>query len=251
MTAPSPTVAPTLGLPAVHVHGATSWRRRVWLVLLAIVPAVAAFVVGLVAPLRDPASGSTLPAMAVASTVWLLLAARAHPPFAPWSRHIAATFVGVAWALGAASATMDRDVATWSSGAVAIVAASTLIGTWAAWWLGGSRFGVVWPLVRPTPFAVRITADRRGLRIRSRILGTPLVTVPLDRIAAASAACIDDTEWGQVGSTADRELTTIIQRSGAALIDTRTDGSMVVVTADRPDLEAAVLESLRPGAARG
>lgn len=306
----APTVPPTLLLPVVHVHGATSWRRRVFLLLLTIGPTIPAFVLSIVAPPDDAGDSVVLPGMAMTSLVWLLLAARAFPPLARWGRPVSATLVGASWALGVGVATMDRETFAWSAPAVAAVAVATLVGTWSAWWLGGLRFGVVAPLVRPAPaptspssrsawsetvthttyavfllvatalivlylvatgfaagtwltlvplaaftllsalpFAIRITADRRGLRIRSRVLGIPLATVPLDRIASATAALIDETEWGQVGSTADRELTTIIHRSGAALIVTRTDGSMVVVTADRPDLAAAVLESLRVGAA--
>ncbi|SDH26531.1 hypothetical protein [Agrococcus jejuensis] len=316
MTVPNPTAAPTLALPTVHVHGATSWRRRVFLILVAMLPAVVAFVVVLVAPLRVgvgvDVSVSVLPSWSLTLVVWMLLAVRAFPPIARWSRHAASTLCAAAWAVGAAVSTMDRDAVAWSSAAIVVIVVATFTGLWLAWWVGGLRFGVVWPLVRPAPpaaspttrsawsetvthttytvlllvlsglaaiffvavgfesgvwvwllplaalallsamsFTVRITADRRGLRIRSRILGIPLVTVPLDRIASATAALIDETEWGQVGSTADRELTTIIHRSGAALIVTRTDGSMVVVTADRPDLAAAVLESLRAQRPRG
>lgn len=308
MTVPNPAAAPTLALPTVHVHGATSWRRRVLLLVVTLVPAFVAFVVGIVAPLRADVALSTLPSMWLTLVVWFVLAIRAFPPIARWSRHATATLCGWAWALGAISVTMEREAALWS----VIVVAATLTGLWLGWWVGGLRFGVVGPLVRPVlppaspttrsawsetvthaayavlllvlsvmaviflaavgidsgvwawllpiaafaflsalSFTIRVTADRRGLRIRSRILGIPLETVPLDRIASATAALIDETEWGQVGSTADRELTTIIHRSGAALIVTRTDGSMVVVTADRPDLAAAVLESLRTQRPRG
>jgi len=292
------------GLPVVHVHGATSWRRRALLILVTVLPSLGAFAVGAVAPLEQDVAAGFVPANLWFVMLFAVVATRSFPPLARWGRHVSASLVGVAWAIAGAAMTMQRDAVAWSPAALALVVAATLAGFWVAWWACGLGFGVVGPLVRPsvppaTPtmrtawstrasnsgivillvalaafglvFAVvtapssshlmlavvafvlvlllsstiRITADRRGLRVRSRILGIPLLTVPLARIASASAALVDEAEWGQIGSTADRELITIIHRSGPALIVTRTDGSMIVVTTDRPDEAAAVLESLR------
>lgn len=100
------------------------------------------------------------------------------------------------------------------------------------------------------PAAVRVSVDRRGLRVRALAFGIPLVRVPLDQVAAASAGLVEEGQWGNGSAVADRELVSIVHRSGPALVVTRTDQTMVVVAVPRADEAAAALETLRAQAAR-
>lgn len=91
----------------------------------------------------------------------------------------------------------------------------------------------------------RVTADRRGLTVRSAF-GWPRVAIPLQQMEAVHVVSVDPAAdfggWGWRRDFAGRSG--IIMRSGPAIQVTRTSGAKFVVTVDDAETGAAVLAAL-------
>ncbi|GAB2917162.1 hypothetical protein GCM10027047_13760 [Rhodococcus aerolatus] len=96
---------------------------------------------------------------------------------------------------------------------------------------------------------VRVSVDRRGLRVRGG-LGVPLRTVPPARVARADAAEVRAVEWGGWGYRVGPGRAALVLRSGPGLVVELTDGTRFAVTLDDAATPAALLNTLAAGAAR-
>lgn len=96
--------------------------------------------------------------------------------------------------------------------------------------------------------AVRVRADRDGLRITSVLFRFPVQLIPAERIASATAETILPRDWGGWGYRILSGRSAIILRAGPALLITRGNGRLFAVTVDGAPALAAILESARPAA---
>jgi hypothetical protein len=96
---------------------------------------------------------------------------------------------------------------------------------------------------------VRVTADRRGLRLVSGLLGVTMKRIPLDAIDSARAEEIVPLQWGGWGYRIMPGRSALVLRGGPGLVLTLTDGRRFAVTVDRPEEPAALLLALRARAA--
>jgi len=92
---------------------------------------------------------------------------------------------------------------------------------------------------------LRVTADRRGLRVVSKVLGIPLRRIPLSSMASVSTAALRPSEWGGWGYRMSPGRSALILRSGPGLVVTTTRGSEFAITLSDPETPAALLETLR------
>ncbi|GIF51368.1 uncharacterized protein DUF1648 [Asanoa ferruginea] len=93
---------------------------------------------------------------------------------------------------------------------------------------------------------VRVSADRRGLRLTAGLLRLPFKRIPLHRIARASVEHIDPLRWGGWGYrivVPDRSA--FVTRSGPGLVLDLTNGHRFAVTVADPEVPAALLNALR------
>jgi len=81
--------------------------------------------------------------------------------------------------------------------AVLLVAAAVLVGVTVTLWSGGIVAAAA--VVTAAFGRIDVTADRRGLRLRSSLLGIPFKRIPLADIAAARSERIDPMQWGGWG----------------------------------------------------
>jgi MFS family permease len=120
--------------------------------------------------------------------------------------------------------------------AIAVVAASGPSGLWPV---------VAVPVVALLLFGqVRVTADRRGLRLVAGLLGIPFKTIPLHHIAAVEVAEIDPLEWGGWGYRVTPGRSALVLRRGPGLVLHQTDGRRFAVTLDDPQTPAGLLTAL-------
>lgn len=146
-----------------------------------------------------------------------------------WSRTVTITpaawwviGVGLAVALGAVVITVVVD--TWSIVAIVLfVAIAAFVVGSAAW---------------------RVTADRRGLTVRSAV-GWPQITIPTAQIASAQAVQINPLAefggWGYRWDAAGRSG--VIMRTGDAIEVTKQNGKRFVVTVPDAATAASVLSA--------
>ena len=78
-----------------------------------------------------------------------------------------------------------------------------------------------------------------GLAVRSLLLPGSLVRIPLAEIADVEAGLAHARHWGGHGNGTEHGMTSILRGDGAALLVTRTDGSQVIVSVERPDPDRA------------
>ncbi len=112
------------------------------------------------------------------------------------------------------------------------------------WWLLPVLVLVVVALLATVRFEVRI--DHRGLQV-TILGGRRMLEIPLEQIAGAEVARIDDplrdfAGWGLRVDAAGR--TGVVTRAGTALRVHRGDGSEVLITVDDAWDAAAVLNTL-------
>lgn len=90
----------------------------------------------------------------------------------------------------------------------------------------------------------RVTADRRGLRVTSTLLGIPLKRIAPESIATVEAAELDPLQWGGWGYRIMPGRSAIILRKGPGLVITQTNNKQFAITLDHPDEPAGILLNL-------
>jgi hypothetical protein len=118
-----------------------------------------------------------------------------------------------------------------------------------AWWTSAVLLLVALSVV---PFtSIRVTADRRGLRIELGPAGWPTVKVPIDAIVAAHVeADAIPTQWGGWGYRGSLKVmgkAAVVLRRGPAIRLEVTGGRAFLVTVDDPRPGAGILNDLRVG----
>lgn len=91
---------------------------------------------------------------------------------------------------------------------------------------------------------VRLTIDRRGVRLTSALLRIPLIRVRLDDIAEAVVDTIEPAHWGGWGYRISGAGVAYVARKGPGIIVKRHNGRAVAITIDRPEEPAAVANTL-------
>lgn len=91
---------------------------------------------------------------------------------------------------------------------------------------------------------LRVSVDRRGLRVVSSLLRVPLRQLRLDQIVAARAETIVPLEWGGWGYRVLPGRSAIVVAGGPGIVVERTNGTLFAVTVPAPELPAALLSTL-------
>jgi hypothetical protein len=137
----------------------------------------------------------------------------------------------------------QRVIAPWFAllvmSGLGLVAVGWIAGFGILVWIGG-----VLTLVGVQMRSVRVTTDKRGLTMSWGPLGVPRHTLPLARIAQATAIDVRPREWGgwgYRGSVALFGTAGAILRSGPGLRLDLVDGRVFVVTVDDPEIGAGLL----------
>ena len=91
---------------------------------------------------------------------------------------------------------------------------------------------------------VRVSVDRRGLRVVSRLLGIRLKQVPLDQVESAFADTLSPLQSGGWGYRLTGGRTSVVMRGGPALVVNLHSGNQFAVTVDDPSAAAALLTVL-------
>ncbi|GAB2565437.1 hypothetical protein Aab01nite_85390 [Paractinoplanes abujensis] len=91
---------------------------------------------------------------------------------------------------------------------------------------------------------IRVTADRRGLRVTAGLLNLPLKTIGLAEITGVEEAEIEPLEWGGWGYRVTPARAALVLRRGPGLVVHQTDGRPFAVTLDDPRTPAALLTAL-------
>jgi hypothetical protein len=91
---------------------------------------------------------------------------------------------------------------------------------------------------------VRVSVDRRGLRVVSRLVGIRLKQVSLDRVESAFADTVNPLQLGGWGYRLTAGRTAVVLRSGEALVVNLRRGNQFAVTVDDSQTAAALLNAL-------
>ncbi|BAL87514.1 hypothetical protein AMIS_22940 [Actinoplanes missouriensis 431] len=127
--------------------------------------------------------------------------------------------------------------------AAAALTAGAVLGAPGLW------FVVPVPLVLAFALGrVRVTADRRGLRVVTGV-GVTVKHVALADIVSAEAAEINPMEWGGWGYRVMPGRSALVLRGGPGLVVNLHDGRRFAVTLDDPRTPAALLNGLHAKAA--
>ena len=94
---------------------------------------------------------------------------------------------------------------------------------------------------------VRVSVDKRGLRVVSRLLGIRLKQVPLDQVESAFAETLSPLRSGGWGYRLTSGRTAVVMRGGPALVASLRRGTQFAVTVDDPEAAAALLTALSDG----
>ncbi|WP_127502471.1 DUF1648 domain-containing protein [Actinoplanes solisilvae] len=94
---------------------------------------------------------------------------------------------------------------------------------------------------------VRVTVDRRGVRLVAGLLDIPFKTVPLKDIVRADATEINPLEWGGWGYRITPGRSALVLRKGPGLVLYLTNGHLLAITMDDPRTPAALLGALVSG----
>lgn len=92
--------------------------------------------------------------------------------------------------------------------------------------------------------AFRVTADWRGLRVTSLLLGIPLKRIAPEHIQSVEAAVLTPSDWGGWGYRIMPGRSAVILRRGPGLVVTQSNGKQFAITLDNPEQPAGVLLSL-------
>ncbi|MDJ0337016.1 hypothetical protein [Cryobacterium sp. PH31-O1] len=91
---------------------------------------------------------------------------------------------------------------------------------------------------------VRVTVDRRGLRVVSRLLGIRLKQVSLDQVESAFGDTVNPLQLGGWGYRLTSGRTAVVMRGGPALMVNLRRGNQFAVTVDEPQAAATLLNAL-------
>ncbi|MCO8274975.1 DUF1648 domain-containing protein [Actinoplanes sp. TRM 88003] len=109
----------------------------------------------------------------------------------------------------------------------------------------------IWPVLAVPLVAglvlgrIRVTADRRGLRLIAGLVRIPLKTIPLTEIAGLEIARIEPLEWGGWGYRVTPGRSALVLRRGPGLVVHQTNGRRFAITLDDPRTPAALLTALQ------
>lgn len=91
---------------------------------------------------------------------------------------------------------------------------------------------------------LRVSVDRRGLRVVSSLLRLPLKQIPLDQITSVRAESVRPMDWGGWGYRILPGRSAIVLSGGQGIAVTRRNGTEFVVTVPEAELPAALLSTL-------
>jgi len=91
---------------------------------------------------------------------------------------------------------------------------------------------------------LRVSVDRRGLRVVSSLLRLPIKQIPLDQVASARVETIRPLEWGGWGYRVMPGRSAVILAGGPGIVVERRNGTLFAVTVPEAELPAALLSSL-------
>ena len=98
---------------------------------------------------------------------------------------------------------------------------------------------------------IRVSVDRRGLRVVSSLLRVPLKRIPLAEIVSARGEAIRASEWGGWGYRIMPGRSALVLTGSRGLVVKRRNDTVFAVTLPEPELPAALLTTLaarsRPG----
>jgi hypothetical protein len=91
---------------------------------------------------------------------------------------------------------------------------------------------------------LRVTVDRRGLRVISSLFRLPLKRIPLADVAFARAEPLRPLEWGGFGYRILPGRSAVVLAGGPAIVVERRNGTVFAVTVPEAELPAALLSTL-------
>ncbi|QYF74012.1 hypothetical protein [Cryobacterium sp. PAMC25264] len=91
---------------------------------------------------------------------------------------------------------------------------------------------------------LRISADWRGLKVVTGILGISLKSIPLTAIESVRTDILEPTQWGGWGYRFMPGKSAIILRAGAGIIINLTNGKQFALSLKAPEIPAAVLSTM-------
>ncbi|CAN5174607.1 hypothetical protein BH09ACT1_BH09ACT1_23190 [soil metagenome] len=111
----------------------------------------------------------------------------------------------------------------------------------ALWALGA---GIVAGLGALLLARVRLSVDRRGVRLSSALLGIPLMRVPLAKVVAVSVEMIDPLSWGGWGFRFAPGRRAYVTGRAEGIVVTSSGGTFSAVTIPNAEGAASVLQAL-------
>jgi hypothetical protein len=91
---------------------------------------------------------------------------------------------------------------------------------------------------------LRVSVDRRGLRVVSSLFRMPIKQVALAEVASARAESIRSVEWGGWGYRVMPGRSAVVLTSGPGIVVQRHNGTVFAVTVPEPELPVALLTAL-------
>jgi hypothetical protein len=91
---------------------------------------------------------------------------------------------------------------------------------------------------------LRVTVDRRGLRVVSSLFRIPLKRIALTEVSSARAESIRPLEWGGWGYRVLLGRSAVVLTDGPAIVVERHNGTVFAVTVPAAELPAALLTTL-------
>jgi hypothetical protein len=91
---------------------------------------------------------------------------------------------------------------------------------------------------------LRVSVDRRGLRVVSSLFRMPIKQVALAEVASARAESIRSVEWGGWGYRVMPGRSAVVLTSGRGIVVQRHNGTIFAVTVPEPEVPVALLTAL-------
>lgn len=126
--------------------------------------------------------------------------------------------------------------------AALLIVAAVVVGITVTAWSGGILAASA--VVTAGFGRIDVTADRRGVGLRSSLLRIPLKRIALDDITAARPEHIDPLQWGGWGYRVTPGRAALVLRAGPGLVVERRSGAVFAATVDDPETPARLLTAL-------